>query len=232
MRRPMRSNTKKDRVKKLVDGKPPGRLELIAKNYIGPIGTIARTVAGIASAINVEDKLINVTSTATVGSSGSIALLTGLAQGLGDNDRVGNKLLLQSIYFNLIASQNPIATTTFLRVILFVDKECDGAAPAVADVIGPTPSVVNPINEDLSKRFVILKNKVFNMNLNGTMTGKLKVFQKLPFHTFYDGATSGLSDLKENQLFLLLISDQATNSPSVSYYSIVNACEVAVQPNK
>lgn len=216
-KRPMRK-PKQDRVKRLVDGKPISRLEQIARSYIGPIGTIAKTVAGITQAINTEEKFHDASATTVIPSTGSISIISVMAQGTGDNERIGTKVIFQNITFNGVLTASNTATSTFVRLILLVDKEFNQALPAVADVLQAV-NVVSPLHEDNTKRFVVLKNKLMNMSNTGQNNAKMKFFIKLPFHGFYDGGGATAADCKENQILLLLVSDQAVNTPSLHWFS-------------
>lgn len=216
-RRPKRK-TKADRTKQLVDGKPPGKLEMIAKQYAGPMGTIARSLYGISKLINSEHKFIDSSNTTALSSAGSVILLSGVAQGTTDITRIGNSLIFQDLVFNYDIEASNLVFTTNVRVMLIIDKELDGALPTAANILQAV-NVRSPMNMDFSKRFVVLKSKNHAFSLNGSSTVAKKIYVKLPFHGYYDGATAAVGDCKENQILLLLVSDQPTNTPSISYYS-------------
>lgn len=214
-------NTKQDRTKKLVDGKQPGKLESIAKNYVGPMGTIAKTVYGMVKLLNVEKKFMDASGTPTVSSSGTVIAVSLNAQGTTDQTRIGNSILFQDFTLRFECYMSNAATRSNLRILVICDKELDGALPTVANILQAV-SVISPINKDFSKRFVLLKEKKYSLSITGNQTAQGKVYMKLPFHAFYDGATGAIGDAKENQILLLFISDEATNTPSINYYSRIN----------
>jgi len=210
--------TRKDKVKKLVDGKGMSRIERISRQYIGPMGTIAKTVYGMSKLINSEQKMINQGGSGGISTTGSITLLSGVAQGVTDNTRIGNSFIYQNMLLNFALTANGSSPGSIVRMVLFVDKETNGVAPTVSDVIGPTPGIITPLNEDNTKRFVILKNKLITLT-SFINIRQWKSFHQLPFHAYYGGTGDTVADCKENQIYMLLISDVSTNTPAYEYYS-------------
>ena len=184
------------------------------------VSAIASTIGNIMGMINVEKKFLDTAASGTIPNTGTIGILSLIAQGNGDSQRNGNQVLFKDITLRLDVSRSTSATFTSARVMLICDKEYDGANPAVANVL-QTTTPQSPINRDYSKRFVILKTH--NMILDSSKESEFMNWHiKLPFHVFYDGANASQADSKENQILLLMIADQATNVPSYRYYSRIN----------
>ena len=205
-------------------GEKPSMIDKIAR-YAGPVGKIARTVAGIVQMVNTEKKYVdNDYSNTSVGSTGNlIATYTTMAQGLGDQARMGNTIKGKSISGKIIATKSTIPTTTQLRLLWVLDKECDGAAPVLSDVLDSVNTLAG-VNRNFSKRFVILKDKLVTLSSGGNDIRSMKFFFPTDFHIHFDGSTSAITDAKENHVFLYAISDSIGGSsyPIVSHWGRFN----------
>lgn len=202
-------------------------------NAIKTVGGVARTattamlLAGkVASLINTEwkyGKTVETTNT-SANNSGTVALLTGIAQGDSVQERIGNSVLPKKFTFRMNAFKNASATTTQLTTMLILDKEYDGANPAVTDILAYAhyQSFLKITN---TKRFKVLRVKRWTMDAYHPTKwlewnidfNKPSPKRKKWLHMRYGGTGSTASDCKQNQLILLTISDQAANVPTIDY---------------
>lgn len=166
-----------------------------------------------------EVKYFDVSNSAqTVTTTGYVNSLQGISQGTGPNERIGDKLQLLSNFFRLAMSVNATATTNFLRVIIFRDKQANlSGAPGVTDVL-QTASYLSPLNNSYSMRFKVYFDKTYAMDAESAGTQVDKIFRKMRFQTEYSTSSTGI---RTNNLCILMISDQATNGPTVSWYNRV-----------
>lgn len=179
---------------------------------------LIKTVRMMKGLINSELHYLDTTETDNVSSSGDISGLTLMATGDTDVTREGNKILAHDVYVRGYAQIHTSALQSIVRIILFVDKECDGVAPTVANVL-QTTSYLSPLNQNFSKRFVVLHDRSMALNDTGENSKPFKFYVKVPFHIHYDGTSANITDAKENQIFLLLISNESTNTPVVNWYA-------------
>lgn len=202
------------RAKQLVDGRYAGYI----RTGMAAIPYLIKSVRLLKQLVNSEEHYIDIASNATYNNAGSIVYLSSVAVGDTDVTRTGNKVLFKDIVFrfNLYGSSGSLNTTT--RVILFIDKECDGATPNVTDLL-MSASPLSPININFSKRFVILKTWLITFSSSGKNDYSNKCYKVLNFHGNWDGTSNVIADAKENQLFALFISDTAVNNPGYSMYS-------------
>lgn len=219
-------NTRQKRVKQLVDGKSTTMAERIA-GYIGPIGQLAKTVVGMQKMINSEAKFnddqASSVNTVTVP---KIYCLTEIGQGDTDTDRNGNTILLKDIQIRFSFKNMSTTQPHRARMILFVDKDCSGVYPTAQELLQIWQNYLSPINKDYSKRFVLVKDKVFYLSNASAGDSVItdKWYCKVPFHTHYSsGGESPEQRAKENQLFLLIMSDtDTTNAILTDYYARLN----------
>lgn len=205
-------------------GEKPSVVERIAKRYVGPMATIANTVGGIIRMINPEKKYIdNTVSLTSVSNTGTlVANYTMMPQGLGDQARNGNTIKGVDIHGKMYLQKNIGVQTTAMRLLWVLDKECDGAAPLLSQILDNV-DIVSGINRDFSKRFVILKDKMLTLNDGGGQTKFQKYYFPTDFHVHYDGSTAAITDAKENQVFLFAISDQTSDyAPLITHFGRFN----------
>lgn len=188
-----------------------------AKKYsvVDLAGKAWRGVKYLKSMINSEKHYFDLTASGNIDTTGSVTLLTGVAQGDDVNNRQGNSVLGKTIYLRLIttrvaANTNPV---NFGRVIIFKDMENTGTDPTIADVL-QSATVISPLNVDHVARYQILADRVLPLSLNGNEGSQHKFYLRVNDHVKYTG--SGAAAIYKNQIYMIIIGDQATNAPSWS----------------
>ena len=104
------------------------------------------------------------TAGAQLNSTGSLLLITDVAQGAGQTNRIGDKAtgtsleMKYELIFPGLATTNPINTA---RIIVFIWK--DDTVPAVVDILeDPTYPSLSPFNHDKKVKRKILYDKTIN----------------------------------------------------------------------
>lgn len=187
--------------------------------------SIARKALNMArrvkSMVNVEYKLKDVTASTTTSSAGAVVHLSPIAPGTDANERDGISVKATKLFVRGDISMNASAATSAMRIILFIDKQFNGALPTVAQILA-TASVVSPLNITTTSadRFKILSDKVFTLSNNGTQSRIVKMYKRLSNHIRFDtSGTSPPTGCLDGQICMLHISNEATNVPSFVYYS-------------
>jgi len=151
----------------------------------------------------------------TISSSGNMLLLNGMAQGDTSSGRTGNSILMRNVHLRLGFTQNAVATSTYYRVMLVLDtQQISDTTPAVTDVL-ETASPWSPLATASSGRFKIWKSWLFSTDDDKAQTKILQLYKSFRLHTRYNGSAG--TDIQKNGLYLLTISDQATNVPALFY---------------
>lgn len=181
----------------------------------------------VASLVNVEYKHFDHIQSGTQGNTGSVALVSGIANGTGVSERVGNSIALKNAYMKLaIQATGPEGTKTRTRVILFEDKNSNsGTAPTVAQLL-VSDTMMSFLNKDNSRRFKVLFDKQFMLSQfdnnqltlkryftfggRGRRNGKPSVWQK---HITWTDTDAG--DTDRGHLYLYTLSDQGTYEPTI-----------------
>lgn len=180
-----------------------------------------------------ELKYINQNRTAvTATTSGTLQLLNGIAHGDTAITREGDEVRWTSYNFRgSILSATDVLTPVIFRLIVFWDKQANGADPTIAgnpntpvsallDNQSITNLVYSPIQWQNAERFRILYDRNFILNpmvVGNTTAGAtdgvlatsklIRIKLKLNRVTKYTGANSNIAAINTNSLYMLWISD-------------------------
>lgn len=157
----------------------------------------------------------------TIGSVGSIHSdsLVEIPQGVTESQRVGRKCTIKSLHLRFVASL--ISTTTAanaddgLRVIVYHDKQCNGATAAVTDIL-ETADYLSYNNLSNKNRFRILYDEFCDISAQAAggstfTTGTVaKTWSKhLPMNLpiEFSATTGAITEIRSNNIGILAISD-------------------------
>lgn len=199
----------------------------IAARGMAPLSN--RGFGSMALGINRERKFFDIdTATYQANTTGSFTLLYVPILGSDFTNRIGRKTIVKSTYIRgrvlLEALNNQFATVTVAalqaRMIVFIDNQPNGAAPAVTDLLKEAvpSSQLNANNRD---RFRIIKDKtyVFDGFVNVTTATQsqaafnrniydIKCFKKLNIETIFNGTNGGtIGDINTGALYMFWISN-------------------------
>jgi len=203
----------------LMGGAYKGKRRRVAKGSYRTTGYYGRY-----SPLGSELKFLDTTDTkSSVNASGTIkeSSLVNVVAGTGESQRVGRKITIKSIHMRYIAqlsnTSNPSGTDDGLRVIVYWDKQCNGATAAVTDIL-ETAEYLSFNNLSNKNRFSILMDKTVDISATaGAYDGTNDQFgQKAVTRSFhkkvnipveYSSTTGGLTEIRSNNIGLLAISD-------------------------
>lgn len=146
-----------------------------------------------------------------------------IPQGVTEKTRVGRKCVIKSILWRYTIDKATTTSTAsggeIVRVVMFVDKQCNGATAAVAGAGGilETDDYQSYNNLANSGRFRILYDKVHMANStaaagDGTandtfsrfITGKF--YKKCNIPLEFDSTTGAITEIRSNNIGVLLLS--------------------------
>lgn len=195
-------------------------------NWKKTAGTVAKTASTalkvasfVAGMVNAEKNYFDSNDSTSPTYNGTLYKVLDMAQGTDVLQRIGNSILVKSIYLNASCAINASATKSLVRIVIFVDKMNQGSDPAVSDIISVTGNgfaPICPLNVDHTSRYRILLDQKFALSNNGVQYRTYKKYLKTKFHAKFTGSAS--TDVYKNQVYLLLVSDENTNAP------LVNTC--------
>lgn len=186
-----------------------------APTYGQIFGKVARDVSYLKSLVNSELKHKSASTTTAVSTTGEIINLAAISQGDTGTTRDGSYVRLRGVVINGHVSMSASATRTQFRMVVFVWKRVNEVAPTVADVL-VSSSTTSLYDFNNRENIEILWDKVIDLNITAEQKISFKKTLKLNLKQHYKGADAGgdWADLMQNGLGLLLISDEATNTPT------------------
>lgn len=149
--------------------------------------------------------------------TGDIYPLDQVAQGTGDNNRIGDTISLQSIQMRL-----DLARTTadgVLRVILF--RWMQRATPTVANILEAplfaTQQYQQPINKNYGKSIKVLFDKTYTLATGQTQLQTDKIYRKAKYQTEFD---SGTAESMNGTYLLFIGSPINVASPTAAQFPV------------
>lgn len=154
---------------------------------------------------------------------GNFFLLNGVSQGDGQSSRDGRIITNRSVQLKLLFRAAGLANIrSNVRWILFIDLEPHGVPPVATDLLDTATTspglLLASRNLDNRNRFIILKDKTFNLDqfdnaghVKDTFSG-LK-YRKLRLKTTFDASNNGdISDIVKGALYVWVFSDNNTGT--------------------
>ncbi len=144
-----------------------------------------------------------------------------IAQGVTESTRVGRRCTIRSIYWKYrvdLPEVNNVTTPNTIdqvRVILFVDKQCNGATAATLDIL-ETANVHSFRNLANQSRFTILLDKLVNLRwatLAADAANTFDMAEVVTEHSFYkkcniplefSDVTGAITEIRSNNIGVLL----------------------------
>jgi len=145
-----------------------------------------------------------------------------IAQGSNYTDRVGNSIKLQHIEVRGRIFKNALASFSVMRVLLVRDLDGYGTVPNVSDIMGTVGSTVAPLTQyDFlnRKRFSYLYDELLTLSSTGDSSAVFEIQIPHEGHILYLGTTAAAASDGKGSLYLLFISDEATNTPTFAFSS-------------
>lgn len=210
---------------------PRGDIETIVKK-VPRVSTINKKIKRIQA--KEELKFIDTYQSATsIPLAGVLQLLNGVAEGDDNNNREGREINLTSVQFRGQLLNNPLdITSAVIRMIIFYDLQANGAAPTVAtllDLTTITAAYLAPYHRDYQKRYKIVYDKTMTITpqtVNTTAGGVTTVVnsidrtirkkRRLGRMVKYSGTGATITSIASNSLYVLFLSDNNTNQPSIN----------------
>lgn len=198
---------------------PKGRPNRMRRSYLN------RRLSRIERKLKAAEMKTKDTSVSTaVTTIGSVQCLNLIAQGDESVQREGLKINAVKLWGFLRYNNNKddsVSGGQHIRTIIFMDRDCNGALPAVSDVLESASAVALPKHENRN-RFKILYDR--NVHMIERVSGLTsyyyrKIFIRFPKKgqtIYYDGTTAAIASNTRNALFVLFIATgDGINDPAV-----------------
>jgi len=165
--------------------------------------------------INVEYKFYDISAAPTVSNTGTVYNLFSPTQGDGVTQRDGDSVKVLSLSGRIHMLMNAAASASLMRVIIFRGKQENAVSYTTTDIL-QNASILNPKNDSEKFRSKILYDKIFTLTTGDrTRNQPGNWYFRLNGHVnFVNGATT----VENGGIYMLLISNEAVNTPTFSYY--------------
>lgn len=172
-----------------------------------------------------EYKTIDLDSTTKVAdTTGTVTLLNGVATGDDFTDRDGRRITMTSLYIQgMVTAVDNVTGASLARLIVVYDKQANGAAPAITDVLKAADSYAQ-INLNNRSRFQIIADKRYALGpMSDTATQAfagspsvmpVKIYRKLNLETQYSGTGATIASIATGSLYMLTIGNQGAGGGS------------------
>lgn len=185
-------------------------------------GGSSTTWSHLKNCVEMKSHDITAANAQITGVTGIVAsLMQGIEQGNLYSERQGRKVFVSSLALNLNLEQDDaggVFGCNFFRVLVVADKQAQATAPAYADVMDVAS--VSDItlafrNLENTGRFSILYDKrhmTSSTATAGPTCRLIKVFKKWKsgLHVTYDTTDINGTDIKTNDIWLIVVGDNAT----------------------
>lgn len=181
--------------------------------YYGRFATAATPGTGELKFFDSDTNDALIAQTGTILGTGSQCLVP---QGVTESTRIGRKMTIRSINWRYNLTLATSTTTTAdgdtVRLILYLDKQCNGATAAVTDILETAEyqSFNNLSNKD---RFTILADRHHTLNSGSALTLNIQgvqengsFFKKCALPIEYSSTTGAISEIRSNNIGILTVS--------------------------
>lgn len=170
-----------------------------------------------------ELKVIDVATSTTASSTGFTTELVPCTTGTEISDKLANQVTIRRLQMKMSLVKNASSQFTRVRILIVRGKQENGTLKTLADIL-QTVDTYSPKNFDDRFDSIILFDQVYHMSSNfsgGSVFGEppIEIDMKL---NFVKSFVSNSADTDNGGLYLMAVSNEATNVPTVQYYSRVS----------
>jgi len=194
-----------------------------AADFIGTIWTYGKYALGALNAELKENYILNSNGTVV---NDSFFYVSGLAQGVDYDQRIGDSIKVENVRFEYVLSVNPTAGENFTRIIIFRDFMNQGVLPTAAELLQDTSTVplqiTSPYLHTNADRFEVMYDVVHCQTTSSdSALIHRRVAVGLNDHIVYSGTDAMVASAWQGALFCAVITDQPTNGPKLQLSSLM-----------
>lgn len=183
-----------------------------------------KSAASLALAPSAEHKFLD-TTIAEVDPTTSGAIISAsvnlIPQDVTESGRVGRRVILKAVNFRFVAklenTSTPSATDDGIRVIIYHDRQANGATAAVSDILSTT-TFLSFNNLGNKSRFTVLSDKIVDLSSTagswdgtndqfGEKAMTKSVYLKCDIPLEFSGTAANISNVRSNNIGIMAITD-------------------------
>lgn len=204
---------------------------LAKKTTVSDVANIASMawngVKAVMRMINVESKFYDIHHNSDIDTTGTITNLAPVPTGDGQNARDGVSIKPQHLTYRFQYNVNQSAYATNFRLVFLRGKNENDTDLAVTDIFNTALTDVALTSKIHDKRFKtkILFDRCYSCDPASHVSGIIEGTIKLFGHVTYDNAQSDGTDLQDGGIYMILLSNEATNKPNIRGWTRVTYCD-------
>lgn len=162
-----------------------------------------------------EHKFFDSTVSETIGTTLDInAISQPIIQGTGGGQRTGDNITYIDLTMVYRIDINSAATTTDVRLIVVLDKQNNGVAPVIGDLlVNSNLTATYSAQQIKAKRFTILLDEIYNVTTGGIAAVTKRKVIPLNATAAYNGTTDATASNGKNSMWMFAVSTDNTNKP-------------------
>lgn len=198
----------------------PGTVPYAKRGYLRTEGFYKKNPMSKELKWNDEFEDNDGTPISALGDIVSPSLVNTIVQATGPTDRVGRQITVKAIGVTIIVigvpKTNSLNTGDTIRVILYQDKQTNGAAAIVSDILKGAPiiSIASYRNLENVSRFQILWDKLIQVDpytTVGTSSARsavvTKFYKRCNVKIEYSGPDNSIANIRSNNFGILCIAE-------------------------
>lgn len=147
----------------------------------------------------------------------AIQSLNTLTIGANNGNRLGNQVAMKSVYYQFVINFGGTQDPIVVRHLLIWDKQSNGAAAALADVLQfSAVGVVSPLNLSNRERFVVLSDDRVTLSPQGENIRFISDFRRINQKSTFTSTTATIPTT--GNLFFFMVSDEPLGATAPTYY--------------
>jgi len=158
----------------------------------------------------------------TINSTGSVTLINGVAQGTDFTTRVGRKFNMKSILIRfLIYFGSTSILPSAVRWMIVYDKQANGAAPAVTDILDAA-TVTSNNNLSNRDRFLVVFDKIRVLGATAANDNSMfyvKKYKRMAMETTNSGTGATVGSISTGALYLVMVGDRTAGTTAARFES-------------
>lgn len=202
-------------------GRTVARLET-ARNVFAGAAIVTQGLIGLGRMLNTEQKFRDLSFLYTPGTTLLKQSLCKIPVGTGASDRIGNQIKVVTVHSRFYGAIDQQASNTTVRIMLVVDTQTNGIIFDDGDLLqsaAAQQNLVSPINMGEIYRFKIVSDQTYQLSIDGNQTFRGTISYHQPVMIRYTGAGGDNAAINTNNIYLVLVSDEAANQPLIQTWT-------------
>lgn len=195
-----------------------GRMQVYGAAY----GQLKRDIGWLMSVVNVEDKYLDTAGPTTLSAAWQLFLLNGCVLGTSATTRTGQSIKMVAWELKWFLTIDAASTAVqSARIVGFLDKQCNAAAPVPATDIYPATVASMRVVAQIP-RFTIVYDEWIVLDPNAPSGVNASISKSMQTHVSFNTTNGGtVADITKNSFYLMVLSDAGASFPTLVWSSRV-----------